>query len=1519
MYPEKAVAQGAPETFNVTDGTFATLQAAIQSANDAPGSTVYITEPVTLDDELTITSSMTIKGSDRATVLKSGDTSKRLFSIEVDGETETIDVKFENITLEGGDISPDDDYDDEKSGGIILLNNTAAEMVEWSDLFESTFKLENVLLKNSKAYNGGAIYSKGGWNLTINNSDFQKNKARYFGGAISLKNSLLSIEQSSFTENECGYIDDDLPYGDGGGAIYLSMEKDNYIESDICNLYKVTFQSNKAIQGKGGAFYANGIALKITDCKFLNNTLGYEEDIEEDEYIGERSGGAVFASSGSYDKEYIKYEFNSSHFTSNNSIAGDGGAIGVYGGILSVVNGCTFTGNIAGFAGHYEGKGGAISFDAEYSYDIEIEGKEGMPTIQILNAEFIDNQLLSHSSGLGGGAIFCHGYSGNMNLVINNTHFINNVSGGKGGAISFYSGYDFSANNCNFLNNQAGYSLDDTIDDYCDCMQGGAISIQESYNANIKDCNFTENKAVAQGGAVYIALEGGEANIEGGEFQRNYLISKDYDENNDYPHEYKGGALFMLMHDGCCEYGVSNVATIKDVLFKDNYIESSRILSNAQGGAAYLAGGVSGIYQLKNTNFDNNYIHLKGQKGTAGGGAIAIESTEVSIEGGGQLSKYLVFSNNYILIEDYEEGCCSNGGGGAIQVGSCTPSLSVMYALFEGNYVKVLNADNARNIGGGAVAASCSENPLYFLKTTFDNNYVDINSSSVRRSGGGAIFLGGASLSLLESTLFNNKVNLTATDIDKSGGGAIYSQDCCTGMDIVNTTITRNSIIFSDEPTLSGGAGVFGGDARILNSVLVGNFLNSSENVEDIYIYQERLPERRNPEEFSQTYLKMANSIYEKINGSIYDEPFNATHWLDIKNQISNVSNVFGGEPLLTNNVIRISETGKAAFYGTLTGMVKVEDECCSHYEFYFLKDNIWNRFICCELIEEVPFDKGNSSNFGLTVDRSVYNYETEEEETKTFNGDIFIIAQNEVNRLAFGHDDGIYNAGAYALEPTTPQPNPDVSLQWSVSTTDGGTFADVADGTQTKVTEPTPVYLQIRPVVEESLKYDSWTIDYSVVPTDCYYPISGSISSTQRYDFKNGEAHTEVGTYVYTVTSVTLYQAGNNVGTFSFRSSPYTHTIVIDKPDKPTPPDPDPDPWPPVLPEDPDDPDPNPNALILIHPLAPYCYTEEYLVVTYDILNTNKSIEYAVAFTDAAKAAGFKDIPEYKALPKNGVITIPVNTFIPKGVYHGYLVLREKGTKDVEFYPFKIEVVEYVKIVKDPVSVSHLCVGDEFTLSVEATGDVLSYQWYFKKEKIVGATQSTYSNIISETTIGDYYAKVIGYCNVDSSKVANVGLNEFRTLLKWDDVLYMTNLDNRFIKFQWYKNGQAITTHGNGIYYTDPDGLLGSYYLRAYTSETNYIESCPIDFPIHTRGTSLSVYPSPVNQGEYVTVESNEVGESYIGAQIDLYDMNGRKVYTTRATAPKVQIPMSVATGVYMVQILHQSGKVTTHKIVVK
>ena len=171
----------------------------------------------------------------------------------------------------------------------------------------------------------------------------------------------------------------------------------------------------------------------------------------------------------------------------------------------------------------------------------------------------------------------------------------------------------------------------------------------------------------------------------------------------------------------------------------------------------------------------------------------------------------------------------------------------------------------------------------------------------------------------------------------------------------------------------------------------------------------------------------------------------------------------------------------------------------------------------------------------------------------------------------------------------------------------------------------------------------------------------------------------------------------------------------------------------------------------------------------------------------------------------------------------------------------------------------------------------------------------------------------------MESSRTVTVGKNGLRILVKWNEFLYITNQDNEFVRFQWYKDGQKIDKNGTSIYYSVPEGLLGTYYIQAYRADDTYVVSCPITFDTLTQFPITRVYPAMVKKNTPITVSLGTPGEAPESAVIEIYNMNGQLLERLTTLTTETTIPADMASGSYVVKVTTETGKSTTHKIIVK
>lgn len=161
----------------------------------------------------------------------------------------SVDLKFENITFDGGNAGTE-------NGGAIWQNDTTAILA-----------FKNCAFKNNKANNGGAIYMAGS-NMTSESTSFSDNTATTAAGAVGIAGTaeLVSFTDCDFTSNTAGKH--------GGALQNCGGEKTRL------TVTRGTFSNNKTTDGSGGGgaaitFRGDKPSITIIDgVTFSGNSAG---------------------------------------------------------------------------------------------------------------------------------------------------------------------------------------------------------------------------------------------------------------------------------------------------------------------------------------------------------------------------------------------------------------------------------------------------------------------------------------------------------------------------------------------------------------------------------------------------------------------------------------------------------------------------------------------------------------------------------------------------------------------------------------------------------------------------------------------------------------------------------------------------------------------------------------------------------------------------------------------------------------------------------------------------------------------------------------------------------------------------------------------------------------------------------------------------------------------------------------------------------------------------------------------
>jgi hypothetical protein len=259
------------------------------------------------------------------------------------------------------------------------------------------------------------------------------------------------------------------------------------------------------------------------------------------------------------------------------------------------------------------------------------------------------------------------------------------------------------------------------------------------------------------------------------------------------------------------------------------------------------------------------------------------------------------------------------------------------------------------------------------------------------------------------------------------------------------------------------------------------------------------------------------------------------------------------------------------------------------------------------------------------------------------------------------------------------------------------------------------------------------------------------------------------------------------------------------------------------------------------------------------------------------------------------------------------------------------IKIYNIVIALKDvPVATSKsedeisLCAGEPLYLFVE-TDINENYQWYLDGELIQGATGNVYQTLFDDAKAGVYTVEISNECGMITYSF-NVHLNPLTIKRKWDDVLYVDNSGDKYVRYQWYKNGQPISKDGDAQYYTEYDnnGCFtphAEYNVKAYKADGTFDEACAI---VPNPGTcegaaELLIYPNPATSGTIITFQLNLPNGEKPDATAYIYDMIGKLVAAYKITDYHTQVEVHFAAGMYMVKVDTTSGLEFIEKIIIQ
>ena len=152
----------------------------------------------------------------------------------------------------------------------------------------------------------------------------------------------------------------------------------------------------------------------------------------------------------------------------------------------------------------------------------------------------------------------------------------------------------------------------------------------------------------------------------------------------------------------------------------------------------------------------------------------------------------------------------------------------------------------------------------------------------------------------------------------------------------------------------------------------------------------------------------------------------------------------------------------------------------------------------------------------------------------------------------------------------------------------------------------------------------------------------------------------------------------------------------------------------------------------------------------------------------------------------------------------------------------------------------------------------------------------------------------------------------------KWNDLLVIrSNTGFEFTDFQWYKNGNLIEGATGPHYYVGKDGSIldfnAEYAVELTRKDKVKLMSCPIKPVKKLSALNISVYPTAMNLGESIHIETTE------DCIVTLIDPIGVKQTNVNLKSGSNTLNSPSKSGVYILNVVFITGEQKSIRLIVK
>jgi len=285
----------------------------------------------------------------------------------------------------------------------------------------------------------------------------------------------------------------------------------------------------------------------------------------------------------------------------------------------------------------------------------------------------------------------------------------------------------------------------------------------------------------------------------------------------------------------------------------------------------------------------------------------------------------------------------------------------------------------------------------------------------------------------------------------------------------------------------------------------------------------------------------------------------------------------------------------------------------------------------------------------------------------------------------------------------------------------------------------------------------------------------------------------------------------------------------------------------------------------------------------------------------------------------QKNIITNPDNS----GTY--YCIVSNQCGSNAQSNNATLEINPITKIIKQPESYG-ICDGDEdVKISIEASGTNLTYQWYFKNEKINDEVTNELIILADIDNAGSYYCIVKGECGEEQSENSEITYNQETVIVEQPEAQkgiengheakFSVEATGSNLTYQWRKDGVVLTDNSNisGSLTNELTIAAVSFnnegtYGCVVSGECGVLECNQSVLSVQTGinnidNTGVNVYPNPIRND--LNIEFTDKSSR----TIKVYDLLGKVLIEKISNSKNEIIDMSMLEdGIYIINI--QTGE---------